>query len=105
MIRRAPWSTQRRSSAASGVYKRQALVVLFLREIPLRTTQHSDTEALTLAFETGVDPDAEFTDDTTPGVDGSPKGQPSGDRAALGRPEIPGGGLSLIHISEPTRTY
>ncbi len=69
-----------------------ALVLLFLREIPLRTTQHSDTEALTLAFETGVDPDAEFTDDTTPGVDGSPKGQPSGDRAALGRPEIPGGG-------------
>ena len=63
-----------------------SLVLLVLREIPLRTTQHSDAEALTLAFETGVDLDAEFTDNTTPGANGSPNGQPSGDRASLGRP-------------------
>mgnify|MGYP007112055611 CR=1 FL=1 len=69
MIRRPPRSTQSRSSAASDVYKRQAV----------------DHVAVVPGFGEGLD-------------GGLDLGRGEGERA--GDP-----GLSLIHISEPTRPY
>ena len=69
MIRRPPGSTQSRSSAASDVYKRQAMT-------GSRVSDAAATAALSMI--------RLITMSATAGV---------------------GSSLSLIHISEPTRTY